>query len=73
MAEVVDRAVTITQKVDKLAREDAEAKKRKNPGSVKAFLEFIGEGDEIPQILELRHEVSEWVGTFSLPWVKAGT
>ena len=72
VAEIVDRAVTISQKVDKLAREDAESKGRKNPGSVKAFLEFVGEGDEIPQILELRHEVSEWVGTFSLPWIKAG-
>ena len=72
VAEIVDRSVTISQKVDKMARDDAEAKGRKNPGSVKAFLEFIGEGDEIPQILELRHEVSEWVGTFSLPWIKAG-
>lgn len=73
VAEVVDRAVTISQKVDKLAREDAETKGRKNPGSVKAFIDYLGEGDEVPEILELRREVEEWVGTFSLPWIKEGS
>ncbi|MCJ1397874.1 glycine hydroxymethyltransferase shm1 [Xylographa trunciseda] len=73
VAEVVDRAVTISQKLDKTAREDAESKGRKNPGSVKAFLDYIGEGDDVPEILELRREVEEWVGTFSLPWIKEGS
>ncbi|MCJ1389825.1 glycine hydroxymethyltransferase shm1 [Xylographa bjoerkii] len=73
VAEVVDRAVTISQKLDKTAREDAEAKGRKNPGSVKAFLDYIGEGDDVPEILELRREVEEWVETFSLPWIKEGS
>ncbi|MCJ1416173.1 glycine hydroxymethyltransferase shm1 [Xylographa parallela] len=73
VAEVVDRAVTISQKLDKTAREDAEAKGRKNPGSVKAFLDYVGEGDDVPEILELRREVEEWVGTFSLPWIKEGS
>ena len=73
VAEVVDRAVTISQKIDKLAREDAEAKGRKNPGSVKAFIDYLSEGDNVPEILELRREVEEWVGTFSLPWVKEGS
>jgi glycine hydroxymethyltransferase len=68
VAEVVDRAVTITQKLDKAAREDAEAKGRKAPGSVKAFLEYIGEGESVSEILELRREVEEWVETFQLPW-----
>ena len=70
IAEVVDRGVQITIKLDKAAREDAEAKKTKNPGSVKAFLEFLGEGEEVREIVELRREVEEWVGTFSLPGVK---
>lgn len=73
VAEVVDRAVTISQKVDRLAREDAETKGRKNPSSVKAFIDFLGDGDNVHEILELRREVEEWVGTFSLPWIKEGS
>ncbi|KAK2736265.1 glycine hydroxymethyltransferase shm1 [Onygenales sp. PD_40] len=68
VADIVDRAVTITQKLDKTARAAAEAKRRKNPASVNAFLEFLGEGEEIPEIVTLRQEVEDWVGTFSLPW-----
>lgn len=68
VADIVDRAVTVTQKIDKSAREHAEANKRKNPGSVKAFLEYLGEGQMISEILVLRKEVEDWVGTFSLPW-----
>ena len=70
VAEVVDRAVTITQKLDKAAREEAEAKGRKNPGSVRAFMDYLGEGESVREIVELRREVEEWVGTFSLPWQK---
>ena len=70
VAEIVDRAVTITQGLDKKAREEAEGKGKKNPGSVKAFLDFVGQGDEIKDIVELRREVEEWIGTFSLPWSK---
>lgn len=70
IADVVDRAVTITLNLDKKAREEAEAQKRKSPGSLKAFLQFLGDGGEIKDILELRREVEEWIGTFSLPWVK---
>ena len=72
VADVVDRAVTISQKLDKAAREEAESKGRKNPGSIKAFLEFLGEGQDVVEIMQLRREVEEWVGTFSLPWVKEG-
>lgn len=72
VAEIVDRAVTITQHLDKKAKEDAEAKNRKNPGSVKAFLEFLGDGSEFKEIVELRGEVEHWIGTFSLPWIKEG-
>jgi len=70
VAEIVDRAVTITQKLDKTAKEESEARGRKNPASVNAFLEFLGEGEAIREIVELRREVEEWVGTFSLPWEK---
>ena len=67
VAEIVDRAVLIAQRLDKSAREDAQAKGRKAPGSVAAFVEFVGTGDEVREIVELRREVEEWVGTFSMP------
>lgn len=70
VADLVDRAVVITQKLDKSARESAEAKGVKNPGTVKAFLEYLGEGEEFSEIVLLRNEVEDWVGTFSLPWDK---
>ena len=73
VAEIVDRAVTITQGLDKKAKEDSEAKGRKNPGSVKAFLDYLGDGNEVREIVELRREVEEWIGTFSLPWEKEGS
>jgi glycine hydroxymethyltransferase len=68
VAEIVDRAVTIALKLDKAAVEAATAKGRKAPKSVKAFLEFVGDGAEIEEIVNLRHEVESWVGTFLLPW-----
>ncbi|KAI9818322.1 MAG: glycine hydroxymethyltransferase shm1 [Thelocarpon impressellum] len=73
VAEIVDRAVTLTQRLDKQARAAAEARGRKAPGSVRAFLEHLGEhGEGVPEILQLRAEVEEWVGTFSLPWESEG-
>ena len=68
IAEIVDRAVTITQHLDEKAKEESAAKERKNPESVKAFLEFVGDGNEVNDIVELRREVESWIGTFSLPW-----
>lgn len=73
VAEIVDRAVTMTQHLDKKAREESDAKGRKNPASVKAFLEFLSDGSEVREIVELRREVEEWIGTFSLPWIKDGS
>ncbi|KAL6714694.1 Cytochrome B translational activator protein cbs2 [Lecanora helva] len=70
VADIVDRAVIITQELDKKAKEDSETKGKKNPASVKAFTEFLGDGNEIKDIVELRREVEEWIGTFSLPWIK---
>jgi glycine hydroxymethyltransferase len=72
VADIVDRAVTLTQQLDKSAREDAEASGRKNPGSLKAFMEYLKEGDEVREIVELRREIEAWVGTFRLPWIKEG-
>jgi glycine hydroxymethyltransferase len=57
--------------VDKLARQDAEKNGRKAPGSVKAFTEYLKEGENVTDILQLRKEVEDWVGTFSLPWDKS--
>jgi glycine hydroxymethyltransferase len=71
VADVVDRAVTITQKLTKSAKEWAESNGRKNPGSVNAFKEFLGEGEDVSDIVQLRQEVEAWVGTFSLPWDKS--
>ncbi|KAF2007702.1 glycine hydroxymethyltransferase, partial [Amniculicola lignicola CBS 123094] len=70
VADIVNRAVTITQKLDKDAKAKAEQTGRKNPTSVAAFKEFLGEGDNITEIVQLRGEVEGWVGTFSLPWSK---
>lgn len=67
VADIVNRAVTITQRLHKAAKEDAEAKGRKNPGSAKAFMEYLGEGENESEIMQLRSEVEEWVGTFSMP------
>ncbi|KAK7515917.1 serine hydroxymethyltransferase-like protein [Phyllosticta citriasiana] len=72
VADIVHRAVTITQKLDKDAKESAEAKGRKNPTSVNAFKEYLGEGENVTDIIQLRKEVEDWVGTFSLPWEKNG-
>lgn len=70
VADIVDRAVILTQKLDKVAREHAQSRGVKNPGTLKAFLDYLGEGEEISEIVMLRQEVEDWVGTFSLPWAK---
>ncbi|EMC95775.1 hypothetical protein BAUCODRAFT_148650 [Baudoinia panamericana UAMH 10762] len=71
VADVVHRAVNITKMLDGKAVEAAEKKNRKNPKSVNAFREYVGEGEECVEIVELRREVEDWVGTFSLPWDRA--
>ena len=71
VADIVHRAVGITQKLDKDAKAKAEQSGRKNAGSVAAFKEYVGEGEDITDIVSLRKEVEDWVGTFSLPWVKS--
>jgi len=68
VADIVHRAVEITKRLDGAAKEAAEKSGRKNPGSVNAFREHVGEGQEVTEIVQLRQEVEDWVGTFSLPW-----
>lgn len=68
IAEIVDRAVSITVTLSSTALEESKAKGRKNPASVKSFMEFLGDGSEVPEIVQLRREVEAWIGTFSLPW-----
>jgi glycine hydroxymethyltransferase len=70
VADVVDHAVGIAVRLDRSARAHAEAQGRKNPGSVRAFLDFLGDGTEQRDILLLRREVEDWVGTFAEPWQK---
>lgn len=70
VADVVHRAVEITKRLDGAAKESSEKAGRKNPGSVNAFREYVGEGEEVTEIVQLRKEVEDWVGTFSLPWEK---
>lgn len=70
VADIVDRAVNITKTLDAKAKEAAEKSGRKNPGSVNAFKEYVKEGEEVIEIIELRREVEDWVGTFSLPWTE---
>jgi len=70
VAEIVDRAVSIAIKVDKQARQAAESQGKKSPGTVKNFVDFLGQGEEVADILTLRREVEDWVGTFAEPWIK---
>ena len=67
VADVVHRGVEIALRLDKAAIESAQSKGRKNPSSIAAFLEYLGEGEDVSEIVELRREVEEWVGTFGIP------
>ncbi|KAK0615205.1 mitochondrial putative serine hydroxymethyltransferase [Bombardia bombarda] len=69
VADIVDRAVTIAVRVDKAARKAAEDKgEGKTAGRVKTFLSYLGEGETDAEIVQLRAEVSDWVGTYPVPW-----
>ncbi|KAF2402591.1 glycine hydroxymethyltransferase [Trichodelitschia bisporula] len=70
VADIVHRAVDITGRVDKAVK-DGGAKGGKNPALLASFREYLGEGHENADIVQLRQEVEDWVGTFSLPWDKA--
>jgi glycine hydroxymethyltransferase len=68
IADIVDRAVTIAIRVDKAARRQAEEKGEKSPGKLKVFMEYLGDGETETEIVQLRSEVADWVGTYPLPW-----
>lgn len=68
VADIFDRAVTITSRLDKTVRKAAEEKGEKSPGRLKLFLEYLGNGETEPEIVQLRSEVEDWVGTYPLPW-----
>lgn len=68
VADVVDRAVTIAARIDKVVRQSAQERGEKNPGKLKLFLEKLGNGETDSEIIQLRSEVADWVRTYPLPW-----
>ena len=66
VADIVDRSVTIALRVDKAARKQVEEKGDKY--KLKSFFNYLGNGEEDSEIVQLRAEVSDWVGTYPLPW-----
>jgi len=73
VADIVDRAVSIAVRADKAAKKAAEEKAAKDGKAVKGlkgFMEYLGEGEGVPEIIQLRSEVADWVGTYPLPWDK---
>ncbi|QIW99618.1 hypothetical protein AMS68_005136 [Peltaster fructicola] len=66
VADIVHRAVNITKKLDGKALEAAQKSGRKNPASVNAFREYVKEGEEIVEIIELRREVEDWVANYNM-------
>ncbi|KAK8057611.1 serine hydroxymethyltransferase mitochondrial [Apiospora saccharicola] len=66
VADIVDRAVTIASRVDKAARKAVEEKGEKY--KLRSFFDFLGTGEDDSEIVQLRSEVADWVGTYALPW-----
>lgn len=66
VADIVDRAVTIAVRVDKAARKVAEDQGEKY--KLRFFLDHLGTGEDDSEIVQLRAEVADWVGTYPLPW-----
>ncbi|KAJ3555350.1 hypothetical protein NPX13_g10372 [Xylaria arbuscula] len=66
VADIIGRAVTIAARIDKAARKSAEEKGEKY--KLKYFFEYLGNGEEDSEIVQLRAEVSDWVGTYPVPW-----
>lgn len=66
VADIVGRAVTIAARVDKAARKAAEDKGDKY--KLKFYFDYLGNGEDDSEIVQLRLEVADWVGTYPLPW-----
>ncbi|PFH60726.1 hypothetical protein XA68_10482 [Ophiocordyceps unilateralis] len=71
VADVVDRAVAIACRIDKTVRAAAKERGDKGSGKLALFLDHLGNGDNEPEIVQLRSEVEDWVGTYPLPWDSA--
>ncbi|KAJ2895141.1 uncharacterized protein MKZ38_006858 [Zalerion maritima] len=73
VADVVDRAVSIAVRIDKTVKKSIEEKTtagEKPLKGLKAFMGYVGDGERDTEIIQLRSEVSDWVGTYPLPWSK---
>ncbi|KAL2876357.1 Cytochrome B translational activator protein cbs2 [Colletotrichum sp. CLE4] len=68
VADIIDRAVTIAIRVNKSAKKTAEEKGEKKPGLLRHYMQHLGDGENDPEIVQLRSEVADWVGTYPLPW-----
>lgn len=68
VAGIIDRAIKITQRIDPELRERAIVAGYKNPGSVKAFTDILGEGAEVEDLMALREENADWVEAYKVPW-----
>ncbi|EGO55920.1 hypothetical protein NEUTE1DRAFT_67972 [Neurospora tetrasperma FGSC 2508] len=69
VADIIDRAVTIAVRINKAAKEDAVKKgNEKAANRVKTFMDYLGNGETDPEIVQLRSEVESWVGTYPCPW-----
>ncbi|CAJ2503069.1 Uu.00g104630.m01.CDS01 [Anthostomella pinea] len=66
VADIIGRAVTIAARVDKAARKVAEEKGDKY--KLKFYFDYLGNGEDDAEIVQLRAEVADWVGTYPLPW-----
>ena len=71
VADVVDRAVSIAIRLSKTVKKNIEEKTAagdKPLKGLKAFMEHVGDGNTDTEILQLRSEVADWIGTYPLPW-----
>lgn len=69
VADIIDRAVTIAVRIDKAAKKAAEEKgEGKTKARLRTFLDYLGNGEHESEIVQLRSEVEDWVGTYPLPW-----
>jgi glycine hydroxymethyltransferase len=66
VADIVGRAVTIASRIDKDARKVAEDAGEKY--KLRSFFDHLGTGENDAEIVQLRSEVADWVGTYPLPW-----
>ena len=68
VADLVGLGVQVSGCNDSELRDKALAMVYQNIGSTKALIDMLSEGDDYPEIVNLREEVSDWVSTFKVPW-----